>query len=214
MIRLSILVATVGRRNDKFVALMRHLMPLTKGLPIEVVAFWNNGERPIGHVRQALLEESRGEYVCFIDDDDWVPDWYCTEIMNALGRDYVGFELALFEKDKKMPRVFHDIKYGLWHEDDKGYYRGVTHLNPIKRNLALLGKFGEQGSGEDESWARVVAPHVKSQVYIDKVMYHYRHDSDETMFGGKTRPEQKYYQPDFTHPHFRYHQKSKLDGRM
>lgn len=214
MIRLSILIATIGRRNDDFVKLMQHLMPLTERWPIEVIAYWNNGELPIGKIRQALLEEATGEYVCFVDDDDWVPDWYCDEIFYALGKDYVGFELELFNNDVKMPRVFHSIRYGVWHEDDKGYYRGITHLNPIKREIALLGKFGTQGLGEDEAWARVISPHVRTENYIDKIMYYYRHNSDNTTFGGKVVPKRVYTRPDYQHPQFRYHPKSKVNGRM
>jgi hypothetical protein len=193
---------------------MNYLMPLTERWPIEVIAYWNTGELSIGEIRQRLLEEATGEYVCFIDDDDWVPDWYCDEIFYALGKDYVGFEVELFEKDKKMPRVFHSIRYGIWHEDEKGYYRGITHLNPIKREIALLGKFGKQGIGEDESWARMIAPHVRTENYIDKIMYYYRHNGDNTMFGGPKRPEKTYYRVDFKHPQFRYHPKSKVSGRM
>jgi glycosyltransferase involved in cell wall biosynthesis len=214
MIRLSILVATIGHRNDKFEALMNYLMPLTERWPIEVIAYWNTGELSIGEIRQRLLEEATGEYVCFIDDDDWVPDWYCAEIMAALGKDYVGFEVELLEKDKKMPPVFHSIRYGVWHQDDKGYYRGVTHLNPIKRELALSGQFSQFGIGEDESWSRTVTPNVRTENYIDKVMYYYHHDPDETMFGGKVKPHKDYERVDFKHPQFRYHPDSKLSGRM
>ena len=214
MIRLSILVATVGRRNDQFEALMNHLMPLTERWPIEVIAYWNTGELSIGEIRQKLLEEATGEYVCFIDDDDWVPDWYCDEIFYAFGKDYVGFEVELIDNDVKKPRVFHSIRYGIWHEDANGYYRGVTHLNPIRRELAVLGNFGKQGLGEDEDWARTVSSHVRTENYIDKIMYYYRHSKENTLFGGLERPEKKYKRVDFKHPQFRYHPESNVSGSM
>lgn len=212
--RLSILIATIGRRNESFLRVVDELTKQAAFKPVEVIAYWNNGELSIGEIRQSLIEESKGEYICFVDDDDWVPDWYCTDIVHNLGEDYVGFEVELFEKDKKMPRVFHSIKYGIWHQDDKGYYRGITHLNPIKREIALLGEFSKQGIGEDESWARLVAPHVRTENYIDKIMYYYHHDQDETTFGGREQPRKTYTRPEFNHPQFRWHPKSSMKGIM
>jgi hypothetical protein len=215
--RLSILIATLGRRNGSFLKLMEQLAPQIERNNIEVIAYWNNGEKSIGEIRQALLEEAAGEYVCFIDDDDMVPDWYCDEIFYNLGEDYVGFKLELYERQnetdwKLLKPVHHSIRYGVWHEDDKGFYRGITHLNPIKRELALLGNFGTQGLGEDESWARSVAPHVRTEKFIDMVMYYYRHDAKDTSFGGAEQPRKPYKRPVFEHPQFRFHPASKLKG--
>lgn len=211
-VRLSILIATIGRRNDSLMRLLAQLMPQTEGKEVEVLAYWNNGERSIGDIRQSLMEEAKGEYICFIDDDDMIPDWYCDEILKNVGEDYIGFQVELFEKDRQMPPVFHSIRYGVWHQDDKGYYRGITHLNPIKRELALQGEFGKQGIGEDESWARRMMPLVKTENYIDKIMYYYRHDADETMFGGVYKPWGKYTRPDYGHTNFRWHPLSKERG--
>lgn len=212
--KLSILIATIGRRKDSFIKLMASLMPQTEGKEVEVIAYWNNGEESIGHIRQALLEEAKGDYVCFVDDDDEVPDYYCDAILEHLGEDYVGFQVELFEKNKKMLPVFHSIKYGVWHQDDKGYYRGITHLNPIRRELALQGEFGKQGLGEDETWARTMMSLVKTEKYIHEIMYYYRHDADETTFGGAYQPWAKYKRPVYGHTNFRWHPKSKDRGAM
>lgn len=210
--RLSILVPTLGWRRAQFHRLMDALLPQVERNNIEVVAYWNNGEKSIGELRQALLEDARGEYVCFIDDDDMVPDWYCDEIFWNLGKDYVGFEVELFNEGKKMPRVFHSIRYGVWHEDETGYYRGVTHLNPIKRELALKGDFGKHGIGEDENWSRTVTPFVRTENYIDKIMYYYYHSNEHTAFGGKPRKPVRHLRPEIKHPQFRFHPESKTEG--
>lgn len=215
--KLSILIATIGRRNDSLLKLLAQLMPQTEGKDVEVIAYWNNGERSIGDIRQSLLKEAKGEYVCFIDDDDMVPDYYIDEILANLGEDYVGFQVELFESTRMtppilMPPVFHSIRYGVWHQDDNGYYRGITHLNPIKREIALKGEFGKQGIGEDASWARSLMRFVKTENYIDKIMYYYHHDADETSFGGAYKPWAKYKRPDYGHENFRWHPLSKKTG--
>lgn len=212
--RLSVLIATIGRRNESLMRLLAQLMPQTEGKEVEVIAYWNNGEESIGHIRDDLLREAQGEYVCFIDDDDMVPDYYVASILENLGEDYVGFELELFEKDKLMPKVFHSIKYGVWHQDDKGYYRGITHLNPIRRELALQGEFGKQGLGEDETWARTMTSLVKTEKYIPNIMYYYKHDADETTFGGAYHAWAEHKRPVYGHTNFKWHSKSKEEGAM
>jgi glycosyltransferase involved in cell wall biosynthesis len=212
--RLSILIATIGRRNESFLRLANELLHQAKDSPIEVIAYWNNGEESIGHIRQNLLEASEGEYVCFIDDDDWVPTFYCQEIMDALGEDYVGFQVELHEGDRPMPPVFHSLKYREWSQDGMAYYRGVTHLNPIRRELALMGNFGLQGMGEDETWSRMVTPFAKTEKYIPRIMYHYYHNADDTTFGGADKPHQDFERPIVENPQFRWHPDSKKKGSM
>ena len=171
--KLSILVATMGRRDEKFKRLiknLKHQVSMYEG-NIEIVAYWNNGELPIGDIRQALLEAATGDYVCFVDDDDLVPTYYCGEIMAAILEkpDYIGFKVKVFSNTMDRPMAFHSLRYPGWFQDEHGYYRGVTHLNPIRRDLALLGTFSttERG-GEDEAWAVSVRPHVKEEVFIDE----------------------------------------------
>lgn len=211
--KLSILIATLGRREQRFLNLLSLLMPQVtrhKG-QIEVIAYWNNGELPIGEIRQALMQQAQGDYLCFIDDDDAVPDDYCDQIMQAIKTDpdYVGFKVQFFNEGVESRPVFHSIMYTHWHEDERGYYRGVTHLNPIKRSIALQGDFGNGGIGEDAKWARSVTPLVKTEVYLDRVMYLYYHDKSDTSFGGDRKPQGSYKRPAVTYKHFSFHKDSK-----
>lgn len=212
--KLSILIATIGRRNDQFITLAEELTRQAEGLPVEIIAYWNNGEYPIGNIREALMQAARGEYTCFIDDDDWIPAWYIAEILANLGKDYIGFQVELFEQGKQMKPVYHSIRYGIWHQDENGYYRGITHLNPIKRELALTSHFTLSGAGEDEYWSINLTPRIRTENYINKIMYYYRHDVENSIFSGSRHDVQEYTRPQFKHPQFKWHRKSKLRGQM
>lgn len=216
MTKLSILIATQGRRDTQFKSLVEDLGYQSKPFAdeIEIVAFWNNGEWEIGELRQMLMEEAKGEYVCFIDDDDAVPHYYCAELMKALGKDYVGFKVQVFNDGVEQPMAYHDLQYQVWTEDENGFYRGVTHLNPLRRKIALQGKFTTDGAGEDGAWARVVTPLAKDQVYLDKVMYFYYHSKRDTSFGGRRKGRQlPYGRPSFKFKNFRWHPSSKKDNK-
>lgn len=212
--KLSILIATVGWREGQFVALVDKLLQQANKYPgeIEIIAYWNNGELPVAGIRRALIEQATGKYICFIDDDDDVPEEYCANIMRAIESDpdYVGFRVAFFDDGKEMPPVFHSIKYTHWHQDERGYYRGVTHLNPIRRSIAIRGTFGiDSDAGEDEKWAISVTPFVETEEYIDDVMYFYYHDRSKTTFGGDRKPQGKYGRPVIINKQFSYHPDSK-----
>jgi len=212
-IKLSILIATIGRRKPKFLLLLEELFAqIVEG--VEVVAYWNNGELSIGELRQKLVEDSKGEYVCFIDDDDMVPPYYVKEILKNLGQDYVGFIVRLFNNRVEQKNAIHSLKYKTWHEDRHAYYRDVTHLNPIMRSLAIQATYKKlDAGGEDADWASQVRPYVHSENFINRRMYFYYHDRDDSNFGGQTFVQETYDRPSIKNPCFRWHPDSKLTNR-
>ena len=203
---LTILVATVSVRNSEFTKLMYGLLPKTEeyGGDIKVLAYWDNFEVPLGTIRLRLVEAAESEYVCFVDDDDELPDYYCDEIHPLLdGVDYIGWRMQLYHDGEKMKPTFHSLEYKDWYEDDRGWYRNVSHLNPIRRELALKGSF-ELSVPEDVDWAKQVAPHVNTQHYIDKPMYYYIHSTEGSLWDKRKRPLPYPEKPLISHPNFKY----------
>lgn len=137
---------------------------------IEVLVDLGTGD--VGKKRQRCLEEANGEYICFVDDDDLVAHDYIESIYPLLdGKvDYIGFQLQHYQDGEKSKPTYHSLEYEKWSEDDNGFYRNVSHLNPIRRELALQGRF-EGAYAEDKTWAEQV--HPKTQHYIDRPMYFY-----------------------------------------
>lgn len=212
--RLSILIATVGERNERFLELVDRLAPqvLPYGDQVEVLVHWNNFEHPIAEIRQALVDEAKGEYTCFIDDDDLVPDYYCDRIMAATETrpDYVGWRMQLWYDGVKMKPTYHSIVYGSWWDDADGYYRNISHLNPIRRELALQVPFTGHDGPEDYCWSEAVAPLVHTEKYIEDPMYFYYFDSSDSIWRGEKSAQGGYTRPAL-HPPFRYHPDSKTE---
>jgi hypothetical protein len=98
----TILIATLGQRQERFQRLLQHLLPQIEQAEgrVNVLAYWNNGERPLAEVRQALVEEADGTHISFVDDDDLVASTYVSCILKKLtdtpGIDYVGFRLQCY----------------------------------------------------------------------------------------------------------------------
>lgn len=210
--RLSILIPTVGERDGLFRKLVAELSPQVRGHKgeIEVLIFWNNCEHPISEIRQALVDEARGEYVCQLDDDDSVPDYYCDRIIGALASspDYVGWAMQLWWNGEKMKPTYHSLRYDRWWDDADGYYRNVSHLNPIRRSIALQVPFTGHDGPEDYSWAQQVAPLVKTEEYIEDPMYFYCFNPADSIWRGRPPPTRNYTRPRLP-KYFRYHPDSK-----
>lgn len=207
--RLSILIATLGQREVRFQRLLKRLIPQAK--ETEILVYWNNFERPLPEIRQALVKEARGDYVCFIDDDDMVPTYYVAEILKATQNnpDYVGWRMQLYMNGEKVKPTFHSLKYDRWDEDENGYYRNISHLNPIKRELALKENFiVPEGIPEDYDWAKRMVQHVKTEQYIDRVMYHYYPSAEDSLWRGG-RELRTLYRPIIRSKCFRWHPESK-----
>lgn len=143
----------------------------------------NTDEVKVGEKRQRCLEMAQGEYINFIDDDDLIAHDYVETIYPLLdGVDYVGFKLQMYQDGVKQKPTAHSLRHKTWSEDEKGYYRGVTHLNPLKTELAKQSTF--RGSdGEDKRWAETIT--AKTQHYIGRFMYFYFFSTRESLFEGE-----------------------------
>lgn len=210
MVKWSILIPTVVVRDEVFSRLVDCLAPQIEkyGGKIEVVVFWNNFERQLGELREMLVNEANGEYVSFIDDDDLVPEYYCDEIYPLLdGVDYVGYQLAFYTNGVLQKPVIHSIQNPGWVDDGPQYLRRVTHFNPIKRELARMGGYGQsdyrRNIAEDAVYARNLDQLVKTEHYIPRIM-HYYYQTDSHMWS-KFNPASG----DFRRPklprYFRFH---------
>ncbi len=206
MTKLSILIATLGERKDRFTALVDKLVSQAND-DVEIIAYFNNGELPLGDIRQALVDEAVGQYVCFIDDDDGVPDYYVEMILDATKKkpDYVGWQMQLYHDDVKAKPTYHSLRYDRWSEDENGYYRDISHLNPIRRDIAKKVSFKtEKGVAEDVPWAQKIRSFVGNEVYIDKPMYFYYHRTYDSRWRGEGIEHLDYDRPVINSKHFRY----------
>lgn len=208
----TILIATVGERQEKFrklaFKLLKQVAPY-RG-QVQILVYWNNYEFPLPEIRQDLIDQAGGEYISFIDDDDDVPDYYVKEVMKALKEspDYVGWQLQLYNNGERMKPTFHSLKYDKWYEDDEGWYRNISHLNPIKKSIALKSKFDSpQGIAEDGPWADRIAPYARNEVYIDRIMYYYYHDNEDSVWRGKKNYKEVYYRPEIKNKYLWFYSK-------
>ena len=179
-IKLSILVLTIPERADKLNRLENILRPhLPIDNSVELIISEDlparDGGLTIGARRNAALEIAQGEYVCFVDDDDIVTYDYIQEILKTIESkpDVVGIK-GHYIKGKNKPELFiHSIEWKKWFTLEGVHYRPPTHINPVKRDLALKVKFPDKNYGEDRDYSLALRKLLKTEVMLDNPIYVY-----------------------------------------
>jgi glycosyl transferase family 2 len=216
----TILVPTIPQRETTFLRLMAVLLPQLDAHEGRVrVLAWRNAGRPhLGELRdQMIAYADASDYVSFIDDDDLVPDYYVAEVVKALDErpDHVGFQLDYTsDTDGVLGHeiVDHSLRHGRWHRNGEGrLVRDFTHIDPVRRELAMNASFAvaRKGRAEDRQWVKQLRGWLRTEVYIDKVMYYYIWSYSGSSWGAdKVVWPAGGPLPEIDHPHFEWHPKS------
>ncbi len=187
-VTLSILIATIDKRSSQFANLYRKLMDQIQGNhlehKVEVLFFKDNQTYKVGYKRNQLIEYAKGEYVCFLDDDDDVSDNYAKLLFDNLKSkpDCLSCTGLTYKPNKPVEKFVHSLKYHSAFKEDGVSYSPVYHLNPIKRAYAVQAKFPEQNYNEDTTWARRLydLKLLKTEVEIDQPYYYYHYDYNKS----------------------------------
>lgn len=144
---------------------------------VEVLYFMDNRENSIGFKRNALLRQSCGLYINYIDDDDDVHDHYIRMIYEKLKNnpDCVSLK-GIITFNRENPQIFiHSVQYKTYFQKDGIYYRPPNHLNTIKRSIASQFLFPNQSYSEDTDWAMQIVRSglLKKEEVIEEPYYFY-----------------------------------------
>lgn len=180
--KLTILIPTLPKRVHLLNRLLQVLLPQVDANVIEVL-FNSDRDCTIGEKRNRMIAQAKGEYVCFIDDDDLVSDDYVSLIMQGIDKGVDCCSLTgLYKPDNGPEQVFiHSIKYNEFFERDKILYRCPNHLNAVKREHALRCPFPHWDRSEDSHYAFKLrdAGLLKTEYMIEKTIYIYEYVSDK-----------------------------------
>ena len=186
--KLSVLIPTVPSRFhllNQFLDYVSH----QKIEDVEFVIFADNYILSIGEKRNILLEESSGDFIVFIDDDDWVHVRYF-ELLNQVfcfkKVDYIGYMMARSFNGIVQPHEIRSIKYKRCFSDAYGTYRNVSHTNPIRRSIATQFKFPKKSQGEDVDWCQQIfeSKLIVREHFVNLPMYEQRFTDSNSSYKG------------------------------
>ena len=171
---LSILICSLHKRIDNLKDLLSVLSPqIDSKKSVELIINTDNKTSSTGRKRQLLLEQAKGKYIVFIDDDDHIDSEYVPLILEAVksNPDCVATN-GWYTDNGKITNWY--LSKDLENENKNGvFYRTTNHISPVKRELALLAGFPDISFGEDAEYSKRLKPLLKIETRIDKLIYHY-----------------------------------------
>lgn len=177
--KLSILIPTLEQRAAMLANVLFDLNTQIDyeevGDQVEIVVLCDGGEKPTGAKRNELLEQAKGEYISFVDDDDVVSPNYIHLVLDALktSPDVVGMRGVYCVDGRYFGLFEHSIEHKEWYQTGDRFFRPPNHLNPVKREFALLAKFPDVVFGEDREYSMKLRLMLSTQVMIDTPIYTY-----------------------------------------
>lgn len=182
---LSILIPVIPQHEQKFNELLQYLRSqISDESQVEIL--WSNTESQLnggpssGKKRQLLLQLAKGDYVAYIDADDWVYDYYIDEMLTACASGADCFAInGIMTTDGQHETKWYlskDFKNEDRREGNKTvYYRHTNHITGVKRSIALAAGFPDKSNAEDKFYSdRLV---LRSEYKIERPMYWYRFSS-------------------------------------
>lgn len=176
---LSILICSLVARKQSLKKLEDYLRKQIGNRieEVEIITYIDNRQKSTGFKRNWLLQQAHGKYIVFVDDDDWVADYYINEMLIACASDCDCFAInGIMTTNGK-----HETKWLLSKDYENKdvvengvmvYYRHTNHITGVKRSIALAAGFPDKSNAEDKWYSdRLV---LKTEFTITKPMYTYR----------------------------------------
>lgn len=151
---------------------------------VEMLIIKDNKEMSIGEKRNQLYDRAKGEYSVQIDDDDDVADNFVFNVLKAARRpvDCIGYQEWITGMGRPCRSDF-SLRYREWSEAGRTglisgmfkYVRTPFHKVPIRTEIARSVRFADMRFGEDHDWSKRIYPLLKTENYVNQVMYYYRY---------------------------------------
>lgn len=186
---LSILICTIDSRKDKFNNLFdfiwkQSVVSETTSRFVEVLFESDNKEISVGAKRQKLLERAQGEFIVFVDDDDFISERYVSSILEATRSkpDCIGFLIKCNMEGVEKTAITSN-RYERWMDGQDGFdfNRTIYHKSPVRRSIALQIGFKDLRYAEDADYSKRLKESglLIHEEFIDEVLYHYNYNYED-----------------------------------
>jgi glycosyltransferase involved in cell wall biosynthesis len=178
-IKLSILICSVNtterqKNLNKLMHELNHQVCSNYAEEIvEILVEKDNGELSVGEKRNILIDKANGEYICFIDDDDFIASNYLNTILQNLTKDILLIRIEHLIQGNKSVTIQPSLYIDNLVTNELIYCANHLHLCPHKRLISKQIKFKELNFSEDIDYSQRIIPTINSYDLITEALYIY-----------------------------------------
>lgn len=167
------------------------------------ILIFNKENEGVSSARNLGIEKSHGEFISFVDSDDYLEETFCEELINKLYEydvDYVACGYKRVYNDKHIEYVNNDFSERIVSPIEylnellnvqKGY--GFAHMKLIKKEVIGDIKFDiELKVGEDALFNVMLCEKLKKILIYNKALYNYYFNSNSVVRKFDNNYDKKY----------------------
>ena len=180
-ITLSILICSVDteERQNELKKLINELhRQISKNYAeeiIEIIVDTDNMIKSVGQKRNDLIEKARGEFICFIDDDDFISENYLSIILYHLnsGIDILLIAIEHIENGVNKPKIIPSLYIDNLNTGEAVFKTNHFHLCPHKKSIARNVLFECVNFAEDMIYSQKMVKYINIYYLIYEPIYIY-----------------------------------------
>lgn len=180
-ITLSILICSVDteERQNKLKNLINELhRQISKNYAeeiVEIIVDTDNMNKSVGQKRNDLIEKAQGEFICFIDDDDFVSENYLSIILYHLNPsiDILLIAIEHIENGVNKPKIIPSLYIDNLNTGEAVFKTNHFHLCPHKKSIARNVLFECVNFAEDMLYSQKMVKHINNSFLISQPIYIY-----------------------------------------
>lgn len=180
-IKLSILICSVDieERQIKLKKLISELnRQISKNYAeeiIEVIVDTDNMNKSVGQKRNDLIQKSQGEFICFIDDDDFISENYLSSILHHLnsGIDILLIGIEHIVNGVNQTKIQPSLYIDNLNTGEAVLKTNHFHLCPHKKSIAERVLFDCINFAEDMIYSQKMVKHINNSYILSTPLYIY-----------------------------------------
>jgi glycosyltransferase involved in cell wall biosynthesis len=142
---------------------------------VEIIIDTDNMIKSVGQKRNNLIKKAKGEFICFIDDDDFVTENYLSTILHHLnsGLDILLISIQHIENGINKPKIIPSLYIDNLDTGEAVFKTNHFHLCPHKKSIARNVLFEWVNFAEDMLYSQKMVKHINNYFLISEPIYIY-----------------------------------------
>ena len=142
---------------------------------VEIIVDTDNMQKSVGQKRNDLIEKSQGEFICFIDDDDFVSENYLSKILYQLNStiDILLICINHIEDGVATTNIMPSLYIDNLKTNEVVFKTNHFHLCPHKKSIAKKVLFECVNFAEDMLYSKKMVNYINNYGSVLEPIYIY-----------------------------------------